>query len=127
MRFKVKRRATDDLWTKYIRIRDNYTCQKCRKPYPPDKCHNLGVSHLWGRGRENVRFDGDNCIALCTLPCHQKWGHSSDPTNRAEYEAFMRGRLGADAYAALEIRAHTYKKRDDALDKIAIKELLKGV
>ena len=120
--FKVKLRKTDRLWTKHIRTRDKYTCQKCEKTYPTESCRNLGVSHYWGRGRENTRFDEDNCIALCTLPCHQNWGGEG----RQEYTDFMKQRLGEKGFADLELRAHMRKKRDDITDELYIKELLGG-
>lgn len=112
------------MWTKYIRIRDMYTCQKCGRVYPVGNCRNLGVSHFWGRGRENVRFDDDNCIALCTLPCHDYWGHGE---GRKEYEEYMIKRLGQEGFEALMVRAHIRKKRDDNLDRIIIGQLLKEV
>ena len=37
----------------------------------------------------------------------------------------MRKRLGDKGFDLLMVRAYTYKKRDDKLDEIVIKELLK--
>jgi hypothetical protein len=37
----------------------------------------------------------------------------------------MRKKLGDTAFDLLDVRAHTYKKRDDKLDEIILKELLK--
>jgi len=120
---KIKLRKTDRLWTQYIRLRDNYTCQRCKRVYSPDNCQNLCVSHYYGRGHENTRFDDDNCIALCHLPCHQlKWGHGED---RDEYKEFMIKKLGQTGFDLLTVRAHTRKQRDDKLDEIIIKQLIK--
>ena len=52
------------------------------------------------------------------------WGHGD---GRGDYIAFMRERLGDKGYDLLELRAHLYKKRDDKLDEIVIRELLKEV
>ncbi len=120
--FKVKLRKTDKLWSKYIRRRDNWTCQKCGRVYTGKK-QNLGVSHYWGRGRENTRFDEDNCISLCSLPCHQSWGHGD---GRSEYTEFMKKRLGEQGYDDLMLRAHMRKDRDDVTDELYIRELLGG-
>jgi len=121
MRFKIKLRKTDRLWTEFIRKRDNYTCQRCGRIYSPDNCRNLGVSHYWSRGKsENTRFDGENCIALCTLPCHALWGQDE----RHLYIEFMKRHLGQKAYDLLELRANIYKKRDDKADAIIIKHML---
>ena len=120
--FKIKLRPSDRLWTKYIRIRDNFTCQKCGRQYAEDNCRNLGVSHYYGRGNENTRFDDDNCIALCTLPCHQRWGEQ----DRAEYTEFMKQRLGEDGFRNLEIKKNIRKDRDDKADRLYLKQLLEG-
>jgi len=37
----------------------------------------------------------------------------------------MRKRLGDRGFDLLDVRAHTYKKRDDKLDKIIIEQLIK--
>jgi hypothetical protein len=123
MMFKTKERKTDKLFRQFIRRRDNYTCQRCGRVYLEDNCRNLCVSHYWGRGRENTRFDPENCIALCHLPCHElKWGHGD---GRGEYMSFMLKRLGQKGYDLLELRANTCKKRDDYLDELYLRQLLK--
>ncbi len=119
---KITERKTDKLFRKYIRKRDNYTCQRCRKEYDPQHCRGLQVSHYWSRSRENTRFDPENCILLC-YGCHQfQWGHGD---GRQEYTDFMKQKLGEDRFNWLDVRAHTTKKRDDAMDMVVIKELLK--
>ena len=37
----------------------------------------------------------------------------------------MRTKLGKRRFEMLRARAHTYKRRDDKLDEVAIKEMLK--
>ena len=118
--FKVKLRATDRLWTLYIRQKYNYTCQWCGRGYNPDYCANFGTSHYFTRDHENVRFDEDNTFPLCNLPCHRYL----DEEGRKEYEVFMLKRLGRAKFELLMLKAHIYKKRDDAADKIIIKALL---
>jgi hypothetical protein len=120
--FQVKLRTTDRLWTQYMRTKQDYTCQFCGRVYPVDNCRNLGVMHFWGRGHENVRFDEENTLCGCSIPCHRYLD-----THKTEFEEFMRKRLGQKAYDLLELRAHIYKKRDDRADTIIIKELLKEV
>jgi hypothetical protein len=116
---KIKLRKTDILFSKYIRKRDKFTCQRCGQVYP-DGGRGLHCSHYWGRGRENTRFDPENCITLC-WGCHRIW----DGDGRGDYRDFMVKRLGQEGYDLLDIRAHTRKDRDDKLDEIVIKELLK--
>ena len=121
--FKVKLRATDRLWTQYMRLLYDYTCQWCGRPYSPDdtaRLQNLGVSHYYSRGHENTRFDVDNTLPFCNLPCHRYL----DNEGRAEYTEFMIKRLGQEGFDMLNLKAHIRKDRDDVSDKIIIKAML---
>lgn len=124
--FKVKERKSDKLFRNYIRTRDGWRCLACdlekgSKDYSENK-QGLHCSHYWSRRHENTRFDSENCISLCWYHHKFAWGHGD---GRSEYTAFMRKRLGDRGFDLLELRARTYKKRDDALDLIIIKQLLK--
>ena len=120
--FKIKFRYTDKLWTKYKRLRDSYTCQYCGKVYSPDNCRNLGVAHFHGRAHENVRFDDENTLCLCNIPCHRYLD-----THKTEFQEFMRQRLGQKRYDLLDLRAHIYKKRDDRADAMIIREMIRDL
>ena len=120
---KTKLRKSDQLFRQYVLRIYDYTCARCKKEYPPDNCRGLHVSHYWGRGRENTRHDIENVCLLC-YGCHLRWGHGDQ---REEYTGYMRERLGDKGFDLLELRAYTYKKRDDKLDEIIIKQLLKEV
>lgn len=120
--YSISLRKTDRLWTQYKRIKEDYTCQWCGRGYSPDNCRNLGVMHYHGRGHENVRFDEENTLCGCSIPCHRYLD-----THKTEFEEFMRQRLGDERYDLLELRAHIYKARDDQSDAIIIKQLLKEV
>ena len=118
--FTVKLRRTDRLWTQYMRGKQDYTCQFCGRVYPVDNCRNLGVMHFHGRGHENVRFDEENTLCGCSIPCHRYLD-----THKTEFEAFMLKRLGQERFDLLLLKAHITKKRDDRADAIIIKTLLK--
>lgn len=121
--YSVTRRPTDILWTKYMRLKQDYTCQKCGRYYPPDNkaaLMNLGVSHYHGRGHENVRFDEDNTNLMCNFPCHDYFDH-----HKGEYKEWMIRRLGQDRFDMLEVRANLYKAKDDVSDKMIIKQMIK--
>ena len=120
MRFKVKERSTDRAFREYILKRDEYTCQRCQRTYRQNDCGGLQVSHFWSRRHENTRFDPANCILLC-FGCHMLWGHGDE---RQAYIDFMKKRLGEEGFQLLDARAHTYKKRDDRLDELGIKNLM---
>jgi len=120
-----KTRKTDEMFSNYIRTRDGWKCLACAKS--KDYSNNrqgLHCSHYWGCGRENTRFDVENCISLCTYHHIYAWGHGD---GRNEYTAFMIKRLGQEGFDKLDVRAHITKKQDDKLDKIAINELMKEV
>lgn len=122
--FKVKLRKTDRLFTKYIRILFNFTCQKCGRYYPPDgNLLNLGVSHFHGRDHESTRFEVDNATLLCNIPCHRDWEH--EKKEGREYYNYMLKRLGKERLDSLYVQAHTLQKRDDKMDILIINEMLK--
>ena len=118
--FKIKLRTSDRLWTRYMRIKQKYTCQKCGRVYAPDNCRNLGVSHYHGRNHENVRFDEENTPVMCNIVCHQYLDQ-----HKGEYKEWMIERLGQERFDMLEFRAHLYKKRDDRGDIMIIRQMLK--
>jgi len=120
--FKIKLRLTDRLWTRYMRKKQDYTCQYCGRVYSPENCRNLGVMHYHGRGHENVRFDEENTLCGCSIPCHQYLD-----THKTEFGEFMRTRLGQERFDLLALRAHITKDRDDKADAIIIRQLLKEV
>ena len=123
---KIRLRPTDKLWTKYLRRKQDFTCQKCGKRYVYTgqviaNLRNLGVSHFFSRRKESTRFDIRNTDLLCNLPCHEYWGGEG----RREYEEFMIKKLGQDGLDLLYLESETYKKRDDFTDELVIKHLIK--
>ena len=114
----IKLDPADTVFSKYIRTRDNWTCQRCGKRYsPPTK--SLHNSHYYGRSRENTRFDPDNCDSLC-FGCHKIWG--SD--DKEGYRNFKIKQLGQRGFDLLTIRANTYKKKDRKMALIVSRRLL---
>jgi len=120
MAIKIKIDRADKLFSEYIRLRDNFQCQKCGRFFPEGK--GLQCSHYWSRSHENTRFDGENAIAVCA-GCHLFF-HG----NPGDYYQFMINRLGKEKYDKLQLRSNAFKKkRDRVLEieriKILIKEL----
>lgn len=118
--FRVKLRATDKLFSQYIRQRANWKCEACGKNYK-DNPQGLHCSHYYGRGREATRFEPDNCLALCFYH-HRLWGHGD---LRDEYTAFMKKKLGEKRWRTLMLQANSYQKKDDKLMLLFVKGLLK--
>jgi hypothetical protein len=100
---KLKIFPSDSIWSKYIRTRDNWTCQRCDKKYAPPTSA-LHCSHFWSRGSWSVRFDEDNCQALC-YGCHSYLGG-----NPQEHREFILNKLGQERFDALQKRRNTALK-----------------
>ncbi len=116
----MKLRVVDKLFSLYIRTRDSWNCQRCGKHHAPptQALHN---SHFHTRAKETVRFDVDNCIALC-YGCHRYLdGHKN------EYEDFKIKQLGRIKYDSLMIRANQIGKLDDKLQNIRLKKMLENI
>ena len=79
---KVKIFPSDREWSNYVRTRDQWTCQRCNKQYQPPTSA-LHCSHFWSRGNWSVRYDDDNCEALC-YGCHSYLG--GNPNEHHEYK-----------------------------------------
>jgi len=110
----------DTTFSKYIRYRDNWTCQRCHKRHP-ENSQGLHCSHYFGRAKEGTRYDPDNCDALC-FGCHQEWGSN----DKESYRNFKIKQLGINVFKLLEIKAFTYHKKDRKMSYIIAKLLLKN-
>jgi hypothetical protein len=117
---KTKIRKTDTLFSNYLRELRKWKCERCQKNCI-DNHHNLTVSHFQGRRKENVRFDEENCDVFCRK-CHD-WAEKHKKT---EYREWKLNQLGKRRFDLLTLRANNYKKRDDKLDEIIIKEKIKN-
>ena len=115
MTFKtIKRRPTDILFSQYLRKKIG-KCQVC------GKIKKLEASHFFGRRHENTRFDERNVDVLCNYD-HRRFGE--DPW---EYCRWKEKRLGAKAIEVLAVDAFLAKERDDKMDMIKIKALVKSL
>ena len=107
---------TDREFSLYIRARDG-KCLKCGR-----SDRRLSCSHFWGRRRSELRYEEDNCITLCWLPCHKfEW----EKEKAGAYRDFMIQRLGVERYEELKrIFYQSKMKRSEAIEKCM--ELLSG-
>ena len=65
----IKRTKWDAVFSKLIRWRDKWTCQRCKKQYSPSS-RGLHCSHFYGRSSWATRIELCNAMALCH-GCHQ--------------------------------------------------------
>lgn len=64
----------DILWSRKIRTRDKWICQRCGKGGKISK--GIHGAHIFSRNNYSTRWDLDNGITLC-MPCHYFWFHRS--------------------------------------------------
>lgn len=117
----IKIDEADRLFSLYIRTRDKWTCQRCGKINEQGNA-SLQNSHFYGRRMEAVRFDPENCDALC-YGCHRYW----EKEDREAYRQFKIKQLGQKGYDLLMLKAHSYHKKDRKMEaikwKLALSEL----
>ena len=101
---RIKRDKVDSLFSKLIRERDQYRCQRCFTQHDKSST-GLHCSHFFGRGNNATRFSPNNCIALC-FACHSQW----EGLKPSVYREFMIDKLGAKKYIELEERARSTVK-----------------
>ena len=109
---KIRIDKLDVLFSKFIRLRDK-VCQRCGGA-------NIACAHFHGRAKKSVRWDEDNCVALC-FGCHIHL--DSHPIEKIE---FFQRRLG-DRYDLLNARANQLGKPDKEAIELYLLERIKEV
>lgn len=125
MPYKMKRDKADDVFSKYIRLRD----MECRRCHSPVQLNAKGLpvshqaSHFMGRGKENTRFNELNVDCLCG-GCHQYF--TAQPALHYEWQIEVKGQKTVDE---LILWSGMYKKKDREMDYLywnqRLKELMK--
>jgi len=100
----VRRTAEDVRFSKMIRERDDYTCQRCGSKHLPNS-NGLHAAHMYSRRLKATRQDPDNAVAAC-YGCHQFL--DSHPASKIE---FFEKLLGLERFEALAARAHAKRDR----------------
>ncbi len=113
-RSPLKKKSKQKFWTtkkadtefsKWIRNRDG-KCMRC------GTTNNLTCSHFWVRQHSSTRYDPDNCVAVCWMPCHK---YHWEKEKQGDYRKFMIERLGEEKYKELEIKSRKIYQRSDAI------------
>lgn len=78
----IKITSADRWFSKCVRERANWTCERCYRKTPDDKRMGLHCSHYISRANWSTRFDPDNAFAHC-YGCHQFL--SSHPSDFREW------------------------------------------
>lgn len=122
MWYKVTIRPADKLFSQYIRKRDQMLCQynfRCLRGTVGNQ-----TSHWQKRRKESVRFDiknGDWCCSKCHFFVE------NDPQGQKTLDAWKLNQLGEREYKNLLVRANQIGKKDDAMNIIILKQLLKSL
>lgn len=113
----IKIRKADTVFSRWIKKRDNYTCQRCGKEYGGYPARGLDCSHYISRRNEATRFDPDNCASIC-MGCHMFFHQNPDT-----HKLFMIDRLGPELFLELTtIRKRTIEKKNDKAVILKYKE-----
>ena len=98
------RTVQDSIFSKIVRTRDKFTCQRCGSVHLLNSS-GLHNSHFFSRGKWNTRYDLENCESLC-YGCHRYFdGHKN------EYRKWKIKRLGKKKFEALELRSNQMGKK----------------
>jgi|SRR6185436_3035401 len=125
---KLRRTKADELFSLYVRHRDNYTCQRC-KLYVQPPTNEIHCAHYHSRAKRSVRFDEENAIALCRK-CHLYFDGNSwlrQDSHKEDFYLFMLNKLGQKRFNTLMFRANTPAKVDEKLICIWLEDKLKSL
>ena len=76
-------RNLDNITAQVVKLRDNYTCQRCGRKYRPDNTKgSLDWAHIYSRSRYSMRWLLLNAVALC-CGCHKFW--HDNPTESGQW------------------------------------------
>jgi hypothetical protein len=106
--YKISRDKADDIFSKYIRLRD----MECRRCHSPVRLNDKGdpvshqASHFQGRRKEATRFDLENVDCLCGA-CHQYF--TANPFEHVQWQVAFKGQGVVDG---IVVRSNGYLKKD---------------
>lgn len=109
----IKRDKFDKIFSDMVRLRDNWTCQRCKKTYPEGQRKGLHCSHIFSRRHTITRWEPLNAVAHC-YSCHQYLGG-----NPVIFEDWARQYLG-DYTLDMLIEKHHRTIKLTKKDKIEI-------
>ena len=101
---RITRSRADSRFSKWIRERDDWTCQRCKKQHMQNS-RGLHSAHMFTRRTQVTRLDPDNACALC-YGCHQFLDSHS-----VEKWEFWQDLIGGPRFDALAARAHGKRDR----------------
>jgi len=117
---KIRIDPLDVQFSLYIRTKAGWKCECCRRQFYPPTAQ-LQNSHFHGRRKKSVRWDPENCAALC-FSCHRRF--TEHPLEHVEW---FSKRLGVTRFNALTVKANSLTKPDKEMIRIWLKEKMKEI
>ncbi|MDG6880963.1 Bacteriophage Lambda NinG protein [Phocoenobacter uteri] len=99
----IKRTPADDYFSKCVRARTNYTCERCGKQYDKSSA-GLHCSHNFSRRHRTIRWCKENALALC-FSCHS-WYEGNPPDSGV----WLEEKLGIGAVEILREKMNSKMK-----------------
>ena len=100
----IKRDKVDAIFSKLIRERADWSCERCGKHFPSrggKEAMGLHCSHLYSRRHTRTRHDPDNAVAHC-FTCHQWLGE-----NPVDFANWIEDYIGVGRLEILSEKAHS--------------------
>ena len=95
---KIRIDKRDTIFSKLIRTRDKWTCQRCGRKYE-EGSQGLHCSHFFSRRHRGTRWSVENAAAHC-MGCHAYLGG-----NPIEFAEWIEAYLGRDRFSQLRMKA----------------------
>ncbi|MDP8078353.1 hypothetical protein [Phocoenobacter skyensis] len=99
----IKRTPADNYFSKCVRARTNYCCERCGKQYDSSSV-GLHCSHNYSRRHRTIRWCKENALALC-YSCHEWFGG-----NPADSGVWLREKLGEGVINILKEKMNSKMK-----------------
>jgi len=107
----IKRDPIDTVLSTLVRMRDAWTCLRCRKQYVQGDARGLDASHICGRAKRATRYYPPNLVSHCR-GCHQYLG--ANPMEFTEWTENYHGKEFADYLKRLGNTTIKLSKQDKA-------------
>lgn len=114
---KIKLDKIDKVFSRLVRGRANWCCEKCGTHYPEGNRQGLHCSHLFGRARKSTRWSDLNAVAHC-FGCHRYL-----TANPFEFTEWSKGYLGEEQFNKLTRLANTPTRLNEAIKREIYEDL----
>lgn len=102
---KIKVTKIDAIFSKCVRERANWRCERCMTYYPPGQRQGLHCSHFFSRRHYSIRWHPINAAAHC-FSCHQYLGG-----NPIEFTEWIKAHLNSRYDELTELRCKVVRFR----------------